>query len=102
MLEDYLQIDSMPFSVPRLTVSLTSVLSADETPADSAYWLARTVDEQLLLEEKPSVSRDDLLRTTHLVVTRYSPSAGLQYALKYNLVETTATPRRGRPRLRRL
>ena len=102
VLEDYLQIDDKPFSLPRLTVSLTSVLIADETPADSAYWLARTIGEQLLLLEKTSVSRETLLKTVHAVVSRYSPNAGLQYALKYNLIETTATPRRGRPTLRRL
>lgn len=101
-LEDYLQIDTIPFSIPRLAVSLTLVISSDNTPADSAYWLARTVGEQLLLERKSSVSREDLLRTTHQVLTRYNPSAGLQFALRHHLVETTAIPRRGRPSLRRL
>lgn len=102
VLEDYLQIDNTSFSIPRLAVSLTSVMAADESPADTAYWLARTVGEKLLLEKKSSVNHEDLLKITYEVVTRYSPSAGLQFALKYHLVEIIATPRRGRPKLRRL
>lgn len=101
VLEDYLKIGEEPFSLPRLTVSIAPLLVGDESPADTAHWLARTIGEQLLMQKQPAITRELLLSTAHKVIGRYSPNAGLQYALRYQLIETTATSRRGRPRLRR-
>lgn len=99
--DDYLYVETEPFSIAKLTISLFPYLTQDDSPEETAYWLAQTVAEKLIMKHKRSVDRTTLLETTHAVLGRYSPAAAIAYGLHYRLVEAAAKPRRGRPTLKR-
>lgn len=99
--EDFIIIAGMPFSIPRLALSLLAYLPADKESADTAYWLSRTVAEQLIKRQRYALSVGELKLSTKEVLERYDPRAGLQYELTNRLSEVTKAPRRGRPRLKR-
>lgn len=101
VLEDYLTVEHESFSTPRLAWSLTPHLPAGKESADNAYWLARTVGEQLLKKQQPDVSRADVIASAHTALNAFDPAAGMRYGLAVGLVEATSRPRRGRPRVRR-
>jgi hypothetical protein len=89
--------------MPRLIVTLASFLShhGDEA-ADDAAWLATTIVHTLWANRQTSITRHEFSSTVHSVLERYDAAAGLRYATEHNLIKTTATPRRGRPRITRL
>ena len=99
-LEDYLLIDGDNFSVPKLAISLVQFLDAHEA-AETSYWLARTAGEQLIMASKFETSKQELQSVIRDVLGRYDPTARVKFELRYGLISPTASPRRGRPRLKR-
>jgi len=73
------------FSVPRLAFSLTQSLSGDDTPAETAFWLAQSVYEATLSANMTQVSSFELATLTHDVLGRYDKRAALHYAMRYRL-----------------
>ncbi len=68
--------------------------------ADSAFWLAKTVEQNLIMNRLQKVSLHDLTKITHEILGRYDPTAGVLYGTNYGLISPTAKPRRGRPSYR--
>lgn len=99
-LEDYILIENENFSTLKLAFSLVEFLP-DNEPAETAYWLARTVGEELVMSKLFTLDTSTLLDSTKEVLGRYDPTARIKFELKYGLITPTASPRRGRPRLKR-
>lgn len=95
--------DSVPFSLPRLTVSIASLLTHHQEKApDEAYWLSETV-YQLFMQRGnggQAVTQHEFLSTVYEVLNRFDALAGLQYAAKYKIV-TNIRRETGRPRLKK-
>lgn len=94
---------SKPFSLPRLTVSLASLLAHRlETAPDDAYWLSETIYQTLVKRGNggEAVPMHEFLRTAHQVVERFDALAGLQYAAKHRII-TNIREKPGRPRLKK-
>ena len=98
----YADGSSAPLSLPRLTVSLTGLLShRGKKAADEGYWLSQTV-YQLLIERGnggQAIPLHEFVTTAHKVLERFDALAGLQYAAKYGLIKNTRKSP-GRPRLK--
>lgn len=99
--EDLIQIGNTPFSTPRLALSIAPLLPQDDDAADDAFWLAKTIYEFLIKHRRYTVSVGELKLTTRDVLHRFNPAVAIQYELKHKIVEASAKPRRGRPRLKR-
>lgn len=86
------------FSVPRLTVSLTSVMTHRGNAADDAYWLAQTVAEQLYRMATDLVSSSVISEIAYTVLDRYDGTAAIQYGARHGIVTAPAHRRTKRPR----
>lgn len=99
--EDYILINGHTFNTFRLALSLMTVLPREDEQLQIAYWLSRTIGEQLIASKIFDTDRSTLLTITADVLKKYNPTAGTTYELKYRLITPSATARRGRPRLKR-
>lgn len=94
---------SVPFSLPRLTVSLSSLLTHhhDKAP-DEAHWLSETIYQTFIKRGNggQAVPMHEFLVIVHEVLGRFDALAGLQYAAKYRIV-TNIRKETGRPRLKK-
>lgn len=81
-----------PFSLPRLTISLSNAMPHRENAADDAYWLAQTVAEQLYKMATQLVDASVVSEIAYAVLDHYDGTAAIQYGARHGIV--TATPRR--------
>lgn len=83
-----------PFNIGKLIISVSRSFLHNKQAADyDSYFLAQTVQEQLIKQNDP-LSAQAIARTTHAVLQRYDPVAALQYAAQHHLITSR---RRGRP-----
>lgn len=101
VLEDYIQIDSTPFSAVRLGYSLAHYFTTDSSPADTAYWIAKTVGQNLIQRKEKTVSHNQLIEEVATTLKLYNARVSEQYALRYSKAIPTSKPRRKRPGLSR-
>jgi 2-phosphoglycerate kinase len=87
-----------PFSLPRLTVSLASVMVHDDDAANDAYWLAQTTAEQLYRMATHLVSTSIISEIAYAVLDRYDGAAAIQYGARHGLVTPASRRRTTRPR----
>lgn len=69
---------------------------APHQAAQSALWLAQTVEDKLVLHQG-DLTTNDILTTAHQVLKHFDELAALQYAAQHQLISSVR--RRGRPSL---
>lgn len=86
------------FSIGKLIISIARSFNHDKKAADFySYDLANTVqDKLLLLQNKHTISTQDIAKITHSALQSFDQIAALQYAAQHNLI-TSQRKRRGRP-----
>ena len=86
------------FSIGKLILSIARSFNHDKKAADFySYYLANTVqDKLLLLQNKHTISTQDIAKITHSTLQNFDQIAALQYAAQHNLI-TSQRKRRGRP-----
>jgi len=83
------------FNPGRLILSIAAAFThAPETGKEVAYWLARTVENELATQRE-TLSADDIAAITHKVLKKFDELAAIQYAAQHQLI--TFVRRRGRP-----
>lgn len=86
---------SRPFYIGKLTISIAESFQHDPEKASlDSFHLAQTVEMKLLLA-KQTITTQLIAETTHQTLQHFDPIAGLQYAIKHQLITTTRRP--GRP-----
>lgn len=100
-IEDNLKIDGQPFSIYRLAWSLSPHIKETDTSAETAYWIAQSVAQEIIKMQNHDIKIKLLKNTTHKVLSLYNPGFGMSYALSHNIIRPVATSRRGRPSLKR-
>lgn len=83
-----------PFNLGKLIISISRSFQHDTATGETAsYYLAQTIQQQLLLQA-PQPSTDDILAITYAALQRYDALAAVQYAAQHDILTTR---RRGRP-----
>lgn len=86
---------SRPFNIGKLTTSIARSFQHNKKAADfDSYFLAQTIETQLLMKGK-NLSSDDIAALTHATLQSYDPIAAVQYAAQHDLVTLKRRP--GRP-----
>ncbi len=80
-----------PFSIARLLMSISPLLSQQVTAPDDAYWLAITSYEKALARGDPSINASELASVTFSVIERFDSTAALKYALDHRLTTLPAS-----------
>lgn len=90
------------FSKPRLASNIAGYLTNEphDKLADSAFWLAETIEQQLIASNLKKLNLNDLTIQIQAILARYDPTAGVLYGTNYGLINPSAKARRGRPRYR--
>lgn len=97
-LPDELQVtkgaNSTPYNPGILLISLYEALSAvDDQAKNNVYWLLRTIEDDLVLMGD-AISSEQIEQRSHSALSRFNTLAGIQYALKHNLLDQIKRPRR--------
>ncbi len=87
-----------PFSVARLLMSISPLLSEQSSAPDDAYWLAVTAYEKILVRGEATIHTSELASITFSTIERFDSTAALKYALDHRLTTLPAS-RAKRPRL---
>ena len=74
-----------PFSVARLLMSISPLLTEQSSAPDDAYWLAVTVYEKVLATGEPEIVIKELASITFSTIERFDSTAALKYALDHRL-----------------
>ena len=83
--------DKSPFSVARLLISISPLLSERSSAPDDAYWLAVTAYEKALAIGEPQISTNELASITFGAIERFDSTAALKYALDHKLTKLPAS-----------
>lgn len=85
------QHNESPFSVARLLISISPLLSEQSSAPDDAYWLAITTYEKTLATGKPCIETSDLASLAFGTIERFDSTAALKYALDHKLTRLPAS-----------
>ena len=91
------QGDKSPFSVARLLISISPLLTEQSSAPDDAYWLAVTTYEKALATGELHISTAELASIAFGTIERFDSTAALKYALDHKLTRLP-TSRAKRPK----
>ena len=86
------------FSIGKLILSIARSFNHNEKLASSySYDLANTIQDKLILQNKPAISSQHIAEITHSILQNFDQIAALQYAAQHNLIVSQRKRYRGRP-----
>ena len=84
-----------PYNNGILLVDLYETLqSSDPIAAQNAFWLARSIEDELTTLNRSTITTEQIKSVAHGVVSRFNTLAGIQYAAKHHLLDKIKRPRR--------
>jgi transcriptional repressor NrdR len=84
-----------PFNSGILIIDLFDALERSDTnPAANAYWLARSIEDDIAVFQADPITTDRIKQLSHDTLSRFNTLAGIQYAAKHKLLDKIKRPRR--------
>lgn len=74
-----------PYNPARLLQSIVECFGHTTDATQHAYWLMRTIEDNLTAHDTPSISPSDLKHRVYTTLASFDELAGVQYAARHNL-----------------
>ena len=87
---------ALPFSLPRLFLSIHRELDNTPDQPDIAFALATTCQQRLLQHGTTGLTPHDIAKVAHETITAFAPAAGARYGLRHGITTPGARQRRSK------
>lgn len=85
-----------PYEPGKVVRSISQCLGHRSNNAYEAYWLSRTVEDSLISNFKPALSKNDLNLIIVQVLKNFDEVAALQYIAKHGMTQPKTSRRKAR------